>query len=172
MILFRTASHTDVLALEKLINSAYRGEHSKKGWTTEADLLGGQRTDAQTLTEILETPDNQIEIMLDDNLLIGCAHLRIEAKSTLYFGMLTIEPTFQARGLGKLMINHIEKMGKRKNLHFIRMTVIQVRKELIAFYERRGFKASGNQQEFPSHDPRFGIPKNQELILIEYTKSI
>jgi ribosomal protein S18 acetylase RimI-like enzyme len=170
-IRFRTAQANDATSIAALVNSAYRGDHAKKGWTTESDLLDGQRTDVEAILELIQTPQNSIELALNDwRHVIGCVHLRIETPSTLYFGMLTVEPTAQTAGIGKKLLEHLEHQAQELALKEIRMTVLPQRKELIAFYERRGFTATGQSEPFPTHDPRYGIPKVQGLILMEYKK--
>ena len=174
MIRFQTASTLQVHELARLVNSAYRGEYSKQGWTTEASILGGQRTDTESLVKLIETPLNQIEIAYDEKsqTLVGCVHLIQELPNTLYLGMLTVEPTLQGQGLGKIILDHLESVAKSLGLHRIRCTVIPLRTELIAFYERRGFKATGNSEPFPVGEPRFGLPKVSGLILKEFAKDI
>ncbi len=174
MIHFKTATPSDAEDLSKLINSAYRGDSSKRGWTTEADLLDGQRTDPESLKSIIQTADNQIEMAHDSKtqLLVGCVHLKKENEHSLYFGMLTVAPNQQSLGLGKMLILHLEEIARRSGLSQIRISVIRHRKELIAFYERRGFFPTGHFEAFPEEDPRFGIPKVKNLKLIEYLKKI
>ena len=170
MISFKTATVQECAQLADLVNSAYRGETSKKGWTTEADLLGGQRTDAESLREIIQAPMNQIEIAFSGDEIVGSVHLVREEPETLYFGMLTVAPSLQAKGLGKILLNHVEKVARSYHLKRIRITVIPSRAELIAFYERRGFKATGKFEPFPEADPRFGLPKVANLSLKEFEK--
>lgn len=173
MISFKTANASDVFSLAELVNSAYRGDSSRAGWTTEAELLDGQRTDNDSLLESINTPKNQIEMAYDEKgHLIGCVHIKEEENGVLYFGMLTVSPSLQAKGLGKEIIKHVEEIAQKKNCHSIRISVIPQRKELIAFYERRGFVSTGRYEEFPSHDPRFGVPKVHDLKLQEYLKKI
>lgn len=174
MILFRTATIQDADKIVQLVNSAYRGEGSKQGWTTEADLLDGQRTDAESLAEIIRSPLNQIELAIERNTdkICGSIHLIREFPHTLYFGMLTVNPALQGQGLGKLLLEHAEKIAKGYELSKIRCTVIPVRSELIAFYERRGFRPTGRIENFPLHDERFGIPKVDGLALKEFIKDI
>lgn len=171
MILFQTATAHDLSTLVKLVNSAYRGDSSRQGWTTEADLLDGQRTDEAALLEIIQTPDNQIEMAFEanSNRILGSVHLRKEAEA-LYFGMLTVDPSLQGQGFGKILLSHLENVARAYGLKKIRFTVIPFRKELIAFYERRGFKATGKFEIFPENDPRYGIPKVSGLTLAEYIK--
>ena len=168
MIAFKTATIQDTYELAKLVNSAYRGEVSKQGWTTEADFLDGQRTDEKSLEELISTPLNQIEMALQENELVGCVHLKQEDDQTLYFGMLTVAPHLQSKGIGKILMNHVEDIALQQGLSRIRITVIPFRKELIAFYEKSGFKATGRIEPFPVSNPLFGIPKVEGLALQEF----
>jgi len=170
MITFKTATIHEAHSLADLVNSAYRGDSSKLGWTTEAELLDGQRTDVDSLSELIQTPKNQIEMAFEGNKLVGCVHIKEMGNDTLYFGMLTVSPALQSKGLGKEIINHVETIALKKNLKRIKITVIQYRKELISYYERRGFRPTGRYEEFPSHDPKFGLPKVPDLKLMEYEK--
>jgi ribosomal protein S18 acetylase RimI-like enzyme len=174
MIKFRKATQNDASLIADLVNSAYRGDYAKQGWTTEADILDGQRTDAEALLEVIHTPLNQIEIAFEETspLIIGCVHLIKELPDTLYFGMLTVEPTSQARGLGKSILEHIERIAREEGFMRIRLTVIPTRAELIAFYQRRGYTETGRFEPFPTDDPRFGIPKVSHLVLKEFEKKL
>jgi GNAT superfamily N-acetyltransferase len=165
MITFREAALPDVELINQLVNSAYRGESSKAGWTTEADLLGGQRTDSEKLREMISDPSSGIELAFDGEELLGCVYVRREVDA-LYFGMLTVKPNIQNQGLGKILLLQVEKLARDWGLSIIRMDVIQKRKELIAFYERRGYKWTGKTAPFPERDPRFGLPKTKLEFLI------
>jgi GNAT superfamily N-acetyltransferase len=171
MVIFKTATVSDAQQITNLVNSAYRGNEAKQGWTTEADILDGQRTDIESINQIILEPLNFIELAFEHDELLGLVHLQHEDKATLYFGMLTVSPTAQARGLGKKLIEHIEAHALKNHLTRLRITVIHLRTELIAYYERRGFVASGNSIPFPT-DPLFGIPKVEGLKLIEFTKDL
>lgn len=170
MTRFRLANLNDVAHLNQLVNSAYRGDFSKKGWTTEADLLGGQRVDPEGLAEMISTPGAQIELALENDVIIGCVYLKHE-KDMSYFGMLTVHPEFQAQGLGRKLLERAEALTKAAGNHYLRMTVISQRQELIAYYERRGFRPTGKTEPFPEHDPRFGLPK-AKLVFLEYSKKL
>ena len=172
MIRFQTATPAQSQDLAHLINSAYRGEYSELGWTSEAKILGGQRTDPEELERLIKTPHNQIELAYEDRSekLIGCVHLVQELPDTLYFGMLTVEPKLQGQGFGKILLNLVENVAKGYGLKRIRFTAIPTRTELIAFYERRGFKATGKSEPFPIQDPKFGLPKINGLTLKEFEK--
>lgn len=172
MIRLQTATSEQATELAKLVNSAYRGEYAQLGWTTETDLLGGQRTDAESLVKLIESPLNQIEIAYDGNSqkIIGSVHLIQEPPDTLYIGMLTVEPTLQGQGLGKILLNHIEQVAKAYGFKRVRFTVIPTRTELVAFYERRGYTPTGKFEAFPQQDTKFGLPKVSGLILKEFEK--
>jgi ribosomal protein S18 acetylase RimI-like enzyme len=173
MIRFQTATINDSNKLAQLVNSAYRGDHSKKGWTTEADLLDGQRTDAESLSASIETPMNQFELVFEgrSEKLLGSVHLIQELPETLYFGMLTVDPTLQGQGFGKILLKHAEDVARGYGFKKLRCTVIPTRKELIDFYKRRGFKETGKFEEFPV-DEKFGIPKVDGLRLQEFIKEL
>jgi N-acetylglutamate synthase-like GNAT family acetyltransferase len=170
MITFRKAELNDIEKLHHLVNSAYRGDFSKKGWTTEADLLGGQRTDPEGLREMIHTPHSQIELALNEGEILGCVYLRNESDA-VYFGMLTVNPEQQTQGLGKQLLSRVEELTRAWGKNTIRMTVIGQRHELIAFYERRGYQRTGKTEPFPDHDPRFGLPKTK-LLFHEFVKKL
>lgn len=172
MIQFKQAQLSDAQRISDLVNSAYRGDSSKKGWTTEADLLGGQRTDPEKIQEMIDSPTSRIELALNEKQeILGCVYLNQDSDS-LYLGMLTVNPNLQAQGIGKLLLTHAEEVAKGLNLSQIKMTVISVRSELIAFYERRGYVNTGKTEPFPENDPRFGLPKTKGLIFQEFVKKI
>lgn len=161
------ASAPDVPALNKLINSAYRGERSKKGWTTEAHLLDGIRIDEPTIYKYLEDPKIIIlKNTADDSQITGSVYLEIR-DAKLYVGMFSVSPLVQNKGIGRELLLAAEGYAKQLNCHTLTMTVISTRHELISWYERRGFKATGEIQPF--HDgTKFGIPKAHiELIVME-----
>lgn len=141
-----------------LVNSAYRGESSKLGWTTEADLLGGQRTDIDEISKLIQTPDSMIVLCVQDAALIGSVHLE-RAEGAVYLGMFTVRPVLQRQGIGKRFLAEAERIAQTEwNAVTMRMLVISLRDELIAFYERRGYRRTGVFKDFPN-DIRFGIPK-------------
>ena len=133
------ATLNDILQLEKLINSAYRGEESKKGWTTEADLLKGNRINTDELKEIINQPDVVIlKCCNDNNDLVGCVYLK-KNNNKMYLGMLTVSPTLQAGGIGKKILKASEEYATEKKCNVMEMRVISVRRELIEWYRRRGY---------------------------------
>ena len=163
----QTATESDAPALNTLINSAYRGDSSKKGWTTEADLLGGIRTDEAAIRTMLQTPNVTMLTYEDAGQLIGCVYLE-QKDNDLYLGMLTVSPDVQANGIGKQLMAAAEQIAIDIHCRAITMTVISVRHELIAWYERRGFRATGETKPFPMDDPAFGLPKQPlEFVVME-----
>jgi GNAT superfamily N-acetyltransferase len=173
MISFRTAAAGDADVLVPFVNGGYRGESSKRGWTTEADLLGGQRTDAGKMREMIAVADARVELAFgEDGALLGCVHLKKEPDGSCYLGMLTVDPARQALGIGKLLMAHSEAVARAWGCRRMRMTVISVRAELIAYYERRGYAKTGASEPFPEDDPRFGLPKVRGLTFVELAKSL
>ena len=163
----RFARISDLSAIEQLVNSAYRGESSRKGWTTEADLLDGIRTHQQQLTEQITADDSVMLVITDTNdYIIACVYLQ-DKNPLLYLGMLTVQPNLQAAGTGKKLLAASEAYAQWLGRTGIQMTVISVRHELIAWYQRRGYRLTGEKMPFPEH-LALGIPKQSlEFLVLE-----
>ncbi len=158
------ADKSHVEDIVDLVNSAYRGEDSKQGWTTEADLLDGQRVDAEGIQALIDKDDSVILIAEDDEdgTLLGSVHLEKQG-ANCYLGMLTVDPTLQKKGIGKMLLQEGEAFAQFWECTHVYMTVIGSRTELIAWYEGHGFKKTGETKPFPYGDERFGIPKVPDL---------
>lgn len=167
--LISLATVDDVSALNQLVNSAYRGDSSRKGWTTEADLLGGIRTSEASLQEMMVNPKAVILKYVTDGQLLGCVYLEKKGHA-LYLGMLTVAPDLQAGGIGRQLLEAAEEYARDQQCRVITMTVIPQRHELLAWYERRGYQRTGAVHPFPD-DPRFGEPK-VPLSFIELKKVV
>jgi ribosomal protein S18 acetylase RimI-like enzyme len=157
----------DAPALDKLVNSAYRGDSSRQGWTTEADLLDGTRTDSAAIKELIESSDITILKYVESNEILACVELKKEGNK-LYLGMLTVKPSLQGKGIGKELLKAAEEGAKKQKCSSIFMTVISVRKELIDWYLRHGYQLTGERKPFAFNDPRFGQPKMKlEFVVLE-----
>lgn len=170
---FRPAAPDDVPALHRLIESAYRGDSAKAGWTHEADLLGGQRTDEAELRDILADASRVLLLAEIDGVLTGCVQVAKQGEGLAYLGLLTVDPRRQAGGLGRWLIaaaeaEAIDRFGARR----MEMTVIRQRAELIAWYERRGYRLTGETRPFPLDDERFGLPQTRELEFVVLEKAL
>ena len=160
---FRPATLADIDSLVVLVTSAYRGDISKQGWTTEADMLDGQRIDPDVLRKDIERARSRIVIAERDAQLLACAHVA-EDDGAGYFGMFSVKPDLQGGGVGKALLAEAERIaGEEWKLPTMRMTVIDIRSELIAFYTRRGYVRTGIKKPFPYGDERYGIPKRDDL---------
>ena len=161
------ATIEDISLLNTLINSAYRGESSKKGWTTEANILEGLRTTEEELTETILNPKNTVLKFTDNNQIIGCV-LLVEKEQQLYLGMLTVSPDLQNSGIGKKLLQQADLHAQSLGLPKIIMTVISVRDELISWYKRNGYEDTGVREPFPAsevHIPITEVPL--EFIVLE-----
>lgn len=160
---FRDATVADIPTVVALVTSAYRGEASRVGWTTEADFLDGNRIDPDVLRHDIERPRSRIVLAERDDNLLACAHIT-EDSGTGYFGMFSVQPGLQGVGLGKLLLAECERIVREEwRLPSMRMTVIDIRDTLIAFYERRGYRRTGVFKPFPYGDERYGIPLRDDL---------
>lgn len=165
---FRAATHADTDALVALVESAYRGDASRAGWTTEADLLDGRRTGADDIAACIDRAQSVILVAERDAELLACAHVAVDhsddGRGTGYFGMFSVRPNLQGGGVGKAMLAEAERIARDDwRLPAMRMTVIDIRDELIAFYERRGYRRTGILKPFPYGDERFGLPRRDDL---------
>ncbi len=161
---FRAATQADLAAVVALVESAYRGEASRAGWTTEADFLGGQRTSLADIAPLLERPMSRILLVeRDGGALLACAHVAVE-DGTGYFGMFSVDPPRQGGGTGSQLLAEAERLVREEwNCPGMRMTVIDIREALIAYYERRGYRRTGIIKPFPYGDARFGLPLRDDL---------
>lgn len=157
----------DATAINNLVNSAYRGEGSKQGWTTEADLLDGTRIDEDALCDLIQKPDTTILLYKEEDTLLGCVELRKDG-TKLYLGMLSVQPNTQGKGIGKKLLAAAEVYAHEHGCPKIFMTVISVRQELIDWYIRHGYQLTGESKPFVVPNSRWGLPKQQlEFVVLE-----
>lgn len=176
----RIASINDTDKLVLLVNRAYRGETGRRGWTTEADLIGGQRIDAEMVRGLITEPENSILIVeeerADGRVVAGCVHVRKEAaegSARCHFGLLTVDVDQQRRGLGDFILGEAEAFAyERCHARTMRMYVISIRRPLIEWYQRRGYQATGERAPFPYGEERFGIPLRDDLEFIVMEKPL
>lgn len=162
----------DIPALLPLINRAYRGEPSRQGWTTEADLLAGElRTDADDLRALMQRPGALILKYTDaEGAIEGCVYLRVLENGYLYLGMLSVDPARQGAGIGKQLLAAAGEHARAEGLRGVEMQVLSPRAELIAWYERHGYRPTGERRPYQT-DPRFGRPM-RELDFVVLAKEV
>jgi ribosomal protein S18 acetylase RimI-like enzyme len=162
---FSHAGHADVTALVELVQSAYRGDASRAGWTSEADLLDGQRVDEPMLRDTLDRPDTTVLVVHDGDELVGCCELqRPNDDGVAHLGMFAVQPGRQGGGLGRAVLGEAERVV-RDEWHgtSLELEVVDVRESLMAWYERRGYVRTGRFEPFPYGDERFGVPRRDDL---------
>jgi ribosomal protein S18 acetylase RimI-like enzyme len=162
-MLFRRATKADAVEVVALIDSAYRGQASRAGWTTEADLLDGQRTDVAAVVALLIDPRQRMLVIDDGDGLLGTVLITDEGDGA-YIGMLAVRPVTQGRGVGRALLAEAERQCRQDLGHQeVRMTVLIQRPELIAWYQRHGYRRTSERVPFPYADPRSGIPRRPDL---------
>ena len=165
------ASRDDLPELHSLIESAYRGDSARAGWSHEADLLDGQRTDLAALEAAYADPAQHLLVFRDGERIVACVSLTDRGGGFAYLGLLTVDPQRQAIGLGRLMLAAAEgHAAAGLGASRIEMTVIAQRTELIAWYKRRGYVLTGERRPFPFGEPRFGKPRREDLEFVVLEK--
>lgn len=155
--LIRPAAPADLMAVHQVIERAYRGDSARLGWTHEADLLSDMRTDLATLLGILADPAQVLLTLFEGDKPLGCVNVADKGAGLAYLGMLCIEPTRQGEHLGRELLTAAEHHARTAlRCRTIEMTVIEQRRELIAYYQRRGWRTTGERRPFPVlHDPPY-----------------
>ena len=162
----RTALVSDLPRLHPVIERAYRGDSARQGWTHEADLLSGERIDDATLHAMLADPAQRLLIAERDGVPVGCVSLTRQQNGRVYLGLLCVDPACQAGGIGKAIIAAAERIARAEMAaDHIEMTVISSRTELIAYYERRDFRRTGEMRPFP-------IPVEPPLEMVVLEKAL
>jgi GNAT superfamily N-acetyltransferase len=168
----RVAGIADLGSLVRLVESAYRGDDSRAGWTTEANLLGGQRTDPELVRALLVSPHDVVLVTGEGHELHGCCTVG-DRDGTVGFGMFAVRPGTQGGGLGRALLARAERYARERwGADRIEMTVIAQRAELIAWYERRGYVRTGETRPFPYGDERFGVPLRDDLHFVVLEKPL
>lgn len=169
----RDAVTADIPALHRLIESAYRGEASRAGWTTEADLLDGQRTDPEDLAEVLADPSQGMLTAWRGGQLVGCILYADRGDRTGYFGMLSVSPTLQGGGLGRRLVEAVHTLlADQFEARRVRISVFPQRETLVAWYQRLGYADTGETLPFPYGNPRFGLPLRDDLHFIVMERAL
>ena len=165
MLTYRQGLNADIDKIVTLVDSAYRGDSSRAGWTTEADFIDGQRTERQEIIDILARPASTILLCEDDGQLVATVQLN-KSGDGAYLGMFAVDPQRQATGLGIKLLDQAESFVQEEwSSECMRMLVISIRKELISWYQRHGYNKTGKTKPFPYGETRFGIPKRDDLVL-------
>ena len=162
------ATVQDVKAITALLNSAYRGETSKQGWTTEADLIAGEvRTSSESLQKIIEQP-NSVMLKFTDSTknIVGCVNLQ-QHDAKIYLGMLSVSPILQNAGIGKKLLAAADEYALQQNCSSIYMTVITQRTELINWYNRHGYNDTGERKPFIEDDETGKHLQKLEFMVLE-----
>ena len=174
-MLLQPATEIDYADIVNLANMAFRGSGSEAGWSSEADYITGSRLTENLLrADLASKPDAHLLTYRDDPLgpLLGTVLLEPKENGVWYLGLLTVRPDLQNRQLGRTLLTAGEDFARERGARRIRMTVVNVRETLIAWYERRGYALTGEIQPFPYDDQRFGQPLRDDLAFVVLERDI
>jgi GNAT superfamily N-acetyltransferase len=169
------AVEADYSHIIDLINLAFRGVGPLSSWNSEADFIEGQRlTEFLLREELAAKPDALLLTYREDGNgeLLGTVWLEPKNDGVWYLGLLTVRPDLQKRQMGRALLAAAESFAKERGARRIRMAVVNLRKTLIAWYERRGYLLTGEIQPFPYDDERFGRPLRGDLHFVLLEKDI
>jgi ribosomal protein S18 acetylase RimI-like enzyme len=169
---FRFADPSDVPVVVALVESAYRGDASRAGWTSEADLLDGQRTDEALVRSGMSIPGRVMLVAEADGQLAGSCQLD-RSPGQVYLGLFAVRPSAQGKGWGSQLIAEAERIARDEwAASTMVLTVIAQRQDLIAWYARRGYRPTGETRPFPYGDDRVGTPRRPDLYFVVLSKSL
>lgn len=161
-LLVRAARSADLRDLHLMVERAYRGDSARRGWTHEADLLTGARIAFASLEAMVADLRQRLLVAERGNAIVGCVSLTLQEGGLVYLGLLCVDPDAQAGGVGKAIIAGAEDAAIMMGANRIEMTVISARRELIAYYERRGFRRTGEKRPFPVE-----LDRPLEMVVLE-----
>jgi GNAT superfamily N-acetyltransferase len=171
-MLLSPAAASELEAVVRLINQAYRG---REGWTSEADYLDGERITVQALrAELKARPAGRVLALREaaGGPILGCVWLEPFGEGRFGLGLVAVRPDLQARKLGRELLERAERHARACGARRVKITVVNVREELIAWYERRGYRRTGQIEPFPYGDLRFGAPQRDDLAFVVLEKSL
>ena len=150
----RRAGPADAATLKPLIEGGYRGSSARRGWTHEADIVEDERIGAGELAAMLADPAIHFLIAEKDSQPVGCIAVTDKAEARAYFGLLCVDPPMQSSGLGSRLIRESEELARGLGARIMEISVIEDREELIAMYQRKGYRDTGRRDPFPAPQPR------------------
>jgi ribosomal protein S18 acetylase RimI-like enzyme len=169
------AKESDYAEIIDLVNLAFRGTGHSASWNIEAGIIAGQRLTESLLREDLTaSPNVHFLIHRDDadGSLLGTVWLEPKQDDVWYLGLLTVRPELQNRQLGRTLLAASEQFANERGARRIRMTVVNLREALIAWYLRRGYELTGETKPYPYDDNRFGIPLRDDLHFVVLEKQL
>jgi ribosomal protein S18 acetylase RimI-like enzyme len=172
---FQPAGESDLQALAELMNAAYGGTGDVAGWTHVKDFLVGDRTSVSALcAEIQASPQAQLLVVRspETGALRGSVWLEPRSATVWYLGSLTVDPREQNSGLGRRILHAAERRMAQAGATQVVIDVLNVRGALLAWYERRGYRLTGESHAFPYEDNRYGVPQRPDLVFLELEKHL
>ncbi|MEO6987789.1 MAG: GNAT family N-acetyltransferase [Aquihabitans sp.] len=161
----RAATTEDLDLIVSIVAAAYRSTGGQRGWTSEDDLLDGQRADAPMVQAILDDDRSVLLVAEVHGAVRGCIQLEPLGGDGAHFGLFAVDPTLQSGGVGGALLTAVEDLARQEwGCRWMQLEVLRQRLDLIAWYARRGYEPTGETQPFPYGDERFGQPRRDDLV--------
>ena len=168
----RVAAPSDTEGIVELIRSAYRGDASRQGWTSEADLVEGERIDAEQVLAMIRGQASRMLVLDTDEGVVACCALEDQGSGRAYFGTFAVSPTKQAAGLGRHLITQAEREACQVfGAGVLEIAVLAQQELLVSWYERLGFRRTGEMRPFPA-DETFARPLLDDLYFVVLEKQL
>ncbi len=139
----RLANSADTSEIVRVTNLAYR---------VEDFFIDGDRTNADEVAAKMSAPGScffVIDVPSGSGLM---ASVYVELRGErAYFGMLSVAPAHQKKGLSRALIEAIEGHARAHGCTALEIDVVNVREELPAFYELMGFRVTGTSPFMKGH---------------------
>jgi len=135
------ATTEDVPDVVRVVNAAYE---------VEKFFVSGDRTDEDTIRRMMSA-GVFLTTRDESGRLAGCVYVELRGDRG-YFGMLSVDPSMQGRGLGRQIVDAAEDYARANGCIAMDIRVVNLRTELPPFYTKLGYVETGQIE--PASDPR------------------
>ncbi|MGN6376344.1 MAG: GNAT family N-acetyltransferase [Sphingomonas sp.] len=149
-VTFRRATLADVEALQLLVQRAYRGDTAAASWSHEGEVATGERISRAAIATLITATTSIVSVAEVGGRLGGTSLVEEIAPEQCTIRLLSVEPALQARGIGSRLLDNAEAEARSCfAAQVARIEVLDQKRKLIAYYERRGYRPTGAARPYP-----------------------